>query len=291
MYAAGVRRFVFDSADQIENLKHNAPQAKVFLRISTPNENSTFQLSHRLGHASDDAVQLIELAKKAGLEQEGLIFHVGSQCTNLENWRAAIRLCGELFNAYPSLKTINLGGGFPIDYQMGAPSPREIGLCINNAISEFFKFRPEILAEPGRFLVGNAALTCSSVLQVVNKPDCSRAMIDMSVFSGFIEMLESQGEISYKIETEHASDAMRPYQIIGPTCAGTDIVVERVNLPTLFVDHQNPQNCSKLFHLNTGAYTLDYISVGENHGFNGSRLPDVHFIKNGELMPQGNNNV
>jgi len=284
MYVAGVRHYVFDSVDQIENLKHNAPFSNVYLRISTPNEGSGFELSHRLGHSSNDAGMLIDKAREAGLIPVGLIFHVGSQCSNLDNWRAALRECGKLFRQYPFLRVINLGGGFPVNYTYDVPNLKEISECINNAIEEYFEQRPIIFAEPGRYLVGDAAITCSSVLQVENKPCVSRAMIDMSVFTGFIEMLESQMLIKYQIEIEIHEGEEKNYQIIGPTCAGTDIVIDEVSLPTLEIDHKNPHFCNKLFHLNTGAYTVDYISLGQQNGFNGAKLPEVHFMRQGKLL-------
>ena len=284
MHAAGVRHYVFDSIDQIENLKHNAPSSNVYLRISTPNEGSGFELSHRLGRTSNDAGTLIEKAREAGLTPAGLIFHVGSQCSNPDNWKAALRECGKLFRQYPSLKVINLGGGFPVNYTYDVPNLKEISECINNSIEEYFEQRPIIFAEPGRYLVGDAAITCSSVLQVENKPCVSRAMIDMSVFTGFIEMLESQMLIKYQVEIDHHEGEEKNYQIIGPTCAGTDIVVDQVSLPLLEIDHKNPHFCSKLFHLNTGAYTVDYISLGQQNGFNGAKLPNVHFMRQGKLL-------
>jgi diaminopimelate decarboxylase len=45
MYCRGVEYFTFDSKDQVDNLKANAPDSKVVLRIFTTNEGSKFDLS------------------------------------------------------------------------------------------------------------------------------------------------------------------------------------------------------------------------------------------------------
>ena len=60
-------------------------------------------------------MDLIETAFKLGLTVEGLSFHVGSQCTNPENFIQAIHLCHGIFAEAKSrgfnLKLLDIGGG------------------------------------------------------------------------------------------------------------------------------------------------------------------------------------
>lgn len=54
-----------------------------------PNTGSMVELSSKFGAHPGEAVDLIVSAFDMGLEVEGLSFHVGSQCTNFENYMQA----------------------------------------------------------------------------------------------------------------------------------------------------------------------------------------------------------
>jgi ornithine decarboxylase len=283
MYAAGVRTFAFDAGNQVDNLKQNAPEARCSLRIYTTNEGSAFDLSKRLGVHVEDAPSLLNYAVKTGLSVTGLTFHVGSQCTSLSNWREALLACSALFRSYPDLRTLNIGGGFPVCYNGAVPSISEIGAELRAVIAEAFDPTPEIHVEPGRFIVGDAALTCAAVTQADERFPRSRAIVDLSVFAGMIEIIESGNGFRYPLETDSHGEPVT-YQIGGASCAGTDILAKEVCLPRLQVDHRDDRNSSRIYFLNTGAYTLDYIAVGQKAGFNGSRLPGVYYLKEGRLL-------
>ena len=50
------------------------------------------ELSSKFGAAPGEAVDLIAAAFDAGLMVEGMCFHVGSQCTNFENYVQALAI-------------------------------------------------------------------------------------------------------------------------------------------------------------------------------------------------------
>jgi hypothetical protein len=62
------------------------------------------------------------------------------------------------------------------------------------------------------------------------------------------------------------------------------VIAEEIQLPRLKVDHQMPINSSRIYLLNTGAYTLDYVIAAGMYGFNGLTIPRVYFLKNGEIV-------
>jgi diaminopimelate decarboxylase len=137
--------------------------------------------------------------------------------------------------------------------------------------------------EPGRFLVGDTAFAAASVIHVENSAKKLRAIIDLSLFSGLIEILEEGEGFEYPIETD-ATGPEHIYQICGPTCAGTDIIVREILLPELRVDYASPEKRSRLYLLNTVAYTLEYIGLRQQAGFNGSANPKVYYIDGGRLV-------
>lgn len=277
LYAKGVRMFCFDSKEQVDNLSANAPGADVYVRLFHGNRECRFKLN-RLGADFPLAMELVTYARKKKLNPVGVTFHVGSQCRDSESWESAIRQSALLFEAFPCLKILNLGGGFPVRYHQYIPSLNEIGATIQESLDKYFKRRPKIYVEPGRFLVGDSAFTCTSVLQVREGSPISRAVVDMSVFSGFMEILEIKDGFHYRVSGEAVTrEGFRRYQLGGPTCAGTDVICNDILLPELYVDFKSPHLSSRIYFANTGAYTLDYIAWDQRSGFNGSRIPRVYF--------------
>jgi ornithine decarboxylase len=284
MWANGVNCFTFDSKDQVQNLKINAPGAKTVMRLFSTNKGSRFDLSRNLGVMQNSAAELLQYAKANGLRIYGLTFHVGSQCLSPSNWRAGIILCAELFEQFPELEMVNLGGGFPIRYNGTVPDIASIAQEINQSIDDYFVDKPIVYVEPGRFIIGDCALACGSVTNLHHQNSVSRATVDLSVFGGLMEIIEVGDGFQYPIET-FGDGEIQFYRIIGATCAGTDVIAEAVQLPRLTVDHRSPRNSSRIYLLNTGAYSLDYVMSSGATGFNGLTVPHVYFIRNGEVEP------
>ena len=61
------------------------------------NTGSQCELSNKFGCQPGEAVDLIREAFKLGLVVEGLSFHVGSQCTNIQNYIQALQLTASVF--------------------------------------------------------------------------------------------------------------------------------------------------------------------------------------------------
>src|SRR4030042_3775142 len=120
-FQAGVRYFVADSAGGGETIAAFAPGSKLTVRLTVSNEGSEWPLSRKFGVQPDEASQLLEKAQQMKLIPWGLCFHVGSQCTRPETWVDAIdtvKVAWELAaNKGILLKSLNLGGGFPIAYR------------------------------------------------------------------------------------------------------------------------------------------------------------------------------
>jgi ornithine decarboxylase len=255
----------------------------VVLRIFSTNEGSKFDLSKNIGAHPEHASGLLNYAKQCGLNLYGIMFHVGSQCHSPKNWRAGIKESAKLFRYFKELRVLNIGGGFPIEYNEPIPGIEDISKIIKEAINQSFVKKPIVYVEPGRYLVGDSALACTSVIQVINERPISRVTVDISVFAGLIEIIEKGDGFQYMIKTTAQGDK-KLYKIVGSTCAGTDVIANEIRLPRLSVNHQDSSKSSRLYISNTGAYTLDYIPNGANYGFNGAEIPKVFFINNGELV-------
>src|SRR5690349_13086728 len=80
----------YDNLAELKKIREFAPHAGVVLRLRVPNTGSMVELSSKFGCDPGEAVDLIVGAFGMGLVVEGLSFHVGSQCTNFQNFVQAL---------------------------------------------------------------------------------------------------------------------------------------------------------------------------------------------------------
>ncbi len=137
----------------------------------------------------------------------------------------------DLAAAGVNLRMVNLGGGYPVRYRDEIPGIDRFADAIMGAMTEHFgNDLPEILVEPGRFLVGDAGVISTEVVLVCHKAkdDPVRwVYLDIGRFGG---LAETEGEsIKYRFETPHDGGETGPVAIAGPTCDGADILYERAN--------------------------------------------------------------
>ena len=151
-------------------IARHAPHAGLVLRLRVPNTGSMVELSSKFGALPGEAVDLIAFAHNNKLDVEGLSFHVGSQCTNIQNYIQALHLASGVFAEARTrgfdLKLLDIGGGFPAHYDDTVPAFKSLAHAINPELDRLFPQPIEILAEPGRFLVASAA---TAVAQIIGK--------------------------------------------------------------------------------------------------------------------------
>ena len=265
-HQAGVTLFAFDSREELDKLARHAPGARVYCRIRVENAGADWPLSRKFGTTIEGARQLMTEAAGLGLDPYGLSFHVGSQQTATRAYEAAIGKVAMLFTdlteAGVNLRMINLGGGFPARYRDDVPEIDRFGDAIMRAMTDHFgNAMPEMLIEPGRFIVADAGLVAAEVVLVSRRdPDdpVRWVYLDIGRFGG---LAETEGEaIRYRIATPHDGSAMGPVAIAGPTCDGADILYERSNyrLPLALT-------CGdRVELLSAGAYVTTYASTKFN---------------------------
>jgi len=275
-FQRGVTLFAFDSAEELEKLAENAPGARVYCRILVANEGADWPLSRKFGTSVENARDLMLRAGELGLDPYGLSFHVGSQQTTTRAYEVAIAKVAMLFTdlteAGVNLRMMNLGGGFPTRYRDPVPEIDQFGDAIMTSMTEHFgNALPEMLIEPGRFIVGDAGLVSAEVV-LVSRRDPNDPVrwvyLDIGRFGG---LAETEGEaIKYRITTPHDGSANGPVAIAGPTCDGADIMYEKSNyrLPLAL------RSGDRVALLSTGAYVTTYAS----QGFNGFAPPAEHYL-------------
>jgi len=261
----GVDYYAFDSQAEVDKMAKHAPEKKVYVRLSVPNEGSEWPLSKKFGVEMEEAVKLLIYAKQKGLNPVGITFHVGSQCTNVYNWHTAIdkaRQVKELAKkAGIEIKMLNIGGGYPIEYTKKVPSIETIESKINSLLEEHFP-DTDIFIEPGRAVVGDAGVFVSRIIGKAQRGDENWLYIDVGVFNG---LMESIGGIKYQYIVGSRGEEKR-WTIAGPSCDSFDVIDKEVLLP-------EPDVGSLILILSAGAYTISYASE-----FNGFSIPKTFLI-------------
>src|SRR5947209_15947969 len=158
----------FDNLDELKKIRQYAPHAGVVLRLRVPNTGSMVELSSKFGCDPGEAVDLIVAAFAMSLVVEGLSFHVGSQCTNFENFVQALNIAAAVMDEAKSrgheIKILDIGVGFPAPYNQHVKPFSALAKKINIEIARLFPKKIEILAEPGRFLVATAATAVARII-------------------------------------------------------------------------------------------------------------------------------
>jgi len=263
-YRSGIDRFAVDSYEEIDKIAKVSPRARVYVRLTVPNEGSEWPLSRKFGVDEETALALLEYSKDKGLVPIGITFHVGSQCNNLRNWFIAIKSASSLWEKARSkgirLQTLNLGGGIPIRYLRESLRIEDIAYYLRGLLRKYFTFMPaELQIEPGRGIVGDQGVMVVSVIGKARRDRERWLYIDTGVFNGLAEAL---GGINYPIYI-HREGPLHEWVIGGISCDSMDVVAKRVYLP-------EPEVGDRLFILSAGAYTTVYASH-----FNGFPGPKV----------------
>ena len=265
--AKGVEWYVVDSVDELRRVHELKADAKMYLRVATPNIGSDWPLSGKFGAGASETREIIATAVKLGADLAGVTFHVGSQCRNPENWRVGIEKARNLFDAMAKVglrpRMLDIGGGFPVRHVKPIPSVEVIGEVVNEALKAF----PEevrVVAEPGRYLVSDAAYFVCRVIGTTTRGGKRWMHWDAGLFGGIIETTEG---LKYRIRTERSGPDI-PWHVAGPTCDSVDVILRDEPLPS------DLQEGDFIYLRNAGAYTTAYASE-----FNGFPLPEVRVFE------------
>ena len=262
----GVEQFVVDCVQELGKFARLKPDAKLTMRIDTPNEGSDWPLTGKFGAGASDIDPIIEEAIRLDLDVAGVTFHVGSQCRNPENWRTAIRRSHAVFEHLTATglrpRLLDLGGGFPVQLAEPTPTIEAIGALIGE---ELARFGPsvDVIAEPGRFMVGDAGCFVAHVIGTAVRNGKRWMHWDAGVFGGLFETIDG---LRYNVCTDR-DGADAAWNVAGPTCDSVDLCMRDQMLP------ENIVAGDSVYVLNAGAYTSAYASQ-----FNGFALPQVIVI-------------
>jgi ornithine decarboxylase len=239
----------YDNLAELEKIKQYAPHAGVVLRLRVPNTGSMVELSSKFGCDPGEAVDLIAAAFKMKLVVEGLSFHVGSQCTNFENFVQGLEMAAAVLREAKSrgheIKILDIGGGFPAPYNKHVRPFSELASRINTEIKRLFPSEIEILAEPGRFLVATAATAVARIIGKAVRDGKRCYYIDDSVYHTFSGIIFDHCPYHFKAFRKGKTEICA---VFGQTCDALDTISLSEELPDLEIEEL-------VYSENIGAYS------------------------------------
>lgn len=181
---------------------------------------------------------LVQMQEMKNVQFEGMHFHIGSQITDLDNFKDLCLRVNELQEWFISKhlfpKIINVGGGFGIDYD----DPD------NNAMADFapyfkvfkdflnVKAGQEVHFELGRSIVAQPGNLISRVLYVKEGVKTKFAILDAGMTDLIRPALYQAKHKIENISADKSSQKLR-YDVVGPICESSDSFGKAIDLPEM----------------------------------------------------------
>jgi ornithine decarboxylase len=231
----GVRTFVADNPDEVRKFARHTAHAELLLRVSFRSPAAVCDLSRKFGCDPEDLLPLARLAADLGIGVRGVSFHVGSQAMNCAEHVAALQVCARLMTSARREKlgvfdTLDIGGGFPIDYAQPVQDIELFCAPLRAALEKLPK-RLRVIAEPGRFIVGPAAIGVATVMGRALRAGHWWYYLDDGLYGSWSGQLFDHA--SYPVESLRQDGERLPSVLAGPTCDSIDVIAENLMLPRL----------------------------------------------------------
>jgi diaminopimelate decarboxylase len=206
--------------------------ARVSLRVNpeitldTPHDYiKTGGKGHKFGIPHDDVVRAAEMAASlANVSLIGLDMHIGSQLSRIDPYREATERLASIYSeilkrGITTLEYLDIGGGLGVRYDTEEPPDlqRFASLVLPTVAATGLK----LIMEPGRFVVGNAAVLIGQVLYRKRSGGKDYVVADV----GMTELLRPSHYGAYhRIQAMHHHDETRTVDVVGPVCESGDFL-------------------------------------------------------------------
>ncbi len=174
----------------------------------------------------------------------GLHIHIGSQLGDVRETVASVKTAQALADPYPDIRTLNIGGGFPVNYTESDEFP-PLEAFVTALAPELNGWH--LMIEPGRSIVADAGVLIVSVLYAKEQGDQRFVITDGSMTELIRPALY---EAVHPVIPVHVSDKDTTLTIVaGPVCESSDVLHRGERLPPL---HES----DRLAVMVTGAYGM-----------------------------------
>jgi ornithine decarboxylase len=232
----GVNRFVVDNPDELRKFIKFRQRVSLLIRVSFRSPDAVCDLSKKFGCAPEAVADLLASAAECRIDVQGLSFHVGSQSAGSAMHVQAINVCRDLMQkaalAGHKLNTLDIGGGFPVDYVQRSVPIEEFCGPIREALSAL-PADVRVIAEPGRYIVAPAAIAVSSVMGRALRDGRWWYYLDDGLYGSYSGQMYDHAQ--YPVEALVSAGQTHPSVLAGPTCDSIDVICEDLQLPKLDV--------------------------------------------------------
>ncbi len=233
----GIAYFNVESLPELEVINELAARARTVARVSfriNPNVGAhthahiTTGLSeNKFGIAMEDMLTVIGRAQQMDhVDFVGLHFHIGSQITEMDDFKALCDRINELQEQLDEhrieVKNINVGGGLGIDYRHPNEAPIPDFGAYFATYRHHLHLRPgqQLHFELGRAVVGQCGSLITRVLYVKPTAHKQFAIVD----AGMTDLIRPALYQAYhRIENLSSDEAEETYDIVGPICESSDV--------------------------------------------------------------------
>jgi ornithine decarboxylase len=269
----GVRTFVADNPDEVRKFERLRGRADLLLRVSFRSPGAVCDLSRKFGCDPEDALELARVGAELGIDVRGLSFHVGSQAVDSGKHVEAIEACARLLatgrrEKLGTFDTLDVGGGFPIEYLQPVADIARFCAPIRAALARLPR-RVRVIAEPGRYIVGPSAIGVASVMGRARREGHWWYYLDDGLYGSYSGQLYDHAR--YPVETLREGGERFPSVLAGPTCDSIDVIAENLLLPKL-------EPGDLIIGRSMGAYT--WASASEFNFFAKATVVSVNFKPN-----------
>jgi ornithine decarboxylase len=158
-----------------------------------------------------------------------------------------------------------MGGGFPVAYDASVPHLEKLGRIINTECERLFPADTELIAEPGRFMVANAATLVSEIIGKARRDGKLFYFINDGVYHTFSGVVYDHWIPNFSAFKKGRNEVCA---VVGPTCDSFDKISVSEELPG------NLEIGDYLCTVNIGAYSI--ASSTRFNGFEGPKILHVN---------------
>jgi ornithine decarboxylase len=237
----GVRTFVVDNDVELDKFAGCPSDVQVLVRLAYRSPHAKSDLSSKFGVGPHEAERLVRRAQGRGIHVAGFSFHVGSQLDDPDRFAAAvadtITLADDLEARLGVRFTVlDIGGGFPVAYDEPVATIEQIAARMRPVL-EPYAGRFDIIAEPGRILVGECMTLVTSVMGISERGDGRWYYLDDGLYGAYSNVLTEDVHPLVFAERDLRGDGLdhRWATLAGPTCDSTDVIAREALLPELAV--------------------------------------------------------
>lgn len=174
----------------------------------------------------------------------GIHIHIGSQLGRVTETVEAVKVAQALALPYADVRTLNLGGGFPVRYTASDnyPPPMAFADALAPLLAGW-----EIKIEPGRAIIADAGVLIVSVLYEKQQGVHRFVITDGSMTDLLRPAL--YGATHPVVPLRSSQQPAAPATVVGPVCESADVLNRDAALPPL-------QTGDRLAVLGVGAYGM-----------------------------------